>query len=289
MTIAIAGASGNLGRKTADDVLERIAPSELVLVTRTPERLQSYAARGITVRYGDFDRPDSLPAAFAGVERLLLISASDIGRRVPQHLAAVDAARAAGVGHVVYTSMVNPVEANPVAVAVEHRETENGIRASGLRWTFLRDAIYADVESGPLLAALDAGQLVHNKGEARSAYVARDDVAAVAAAVLTSDGHEGQAYDVTGPELLDASDLARIGTAVTGKPVTVIAVDDAAYIAGLVQHAGLPEPVAMTLATFGQAIREGHLGQRSDVVERLTGRPATPFEDVLRASLPVAA
>ena len=289
MTIAIAGASGNLGRKTADLLLERIDPSELVLVTRTPDRLAAYADRGVTVREGDFDSPASLPAAFASVDRLLLISASDIGRRIPQHLAAVHGARAAGVSHIIYTSIANPAESNPVAVAVEHRATEEGIKASGLAWTFLRDGIYAEVEVGAILGALGSGQLVHNRGDGASAFVARDDVAAVAAVVLTTEGHAFQAYDVTGPALLTGDDLAAIATQVTGTPVTAIAVDDATFVSGLVRHAGMPESLAAAVATFGQAIREGHQDQLTDVVERLTGRPATPLADVLKASVAVAA
>jgi NAD(P)H dehydrogenase (quinone) len=289
MTIAIAGASGNLGRKTADILLERIDPAEIVLVTRDPDRLAAYARRGVEVRSGDFDRPEGLPAAFAGVERLLLISASDVGRRIPQHLAAVEGARAAGVGHVVYTSIANPTETNPAAVVVEHRATEAGIEASGLAWTFLRDGIYAEVEVGAVLGALGSGRLVHNHGAGASAFVARDDVAAVAAAVLTTDGHASRAYEVTGPARLTADDLAAVASQVSGRTIEAVAVDDATYTAGLVEHAGLPEPVAASYATFGQAIREGHLAGLTDLVERLTGRPATPFAEVLRGSLAVAA
>jgi NAD(P)H dehydrogenase (quinone) len=289
MSIAIAGASGNLGRTTADFLLETLDPRELVLVTRDPAKLESYAARGVDVRHGDFDDPGTLPAAFAGVERLLLISATDIGRRVAQHTAAIDAARAAGVHHVLYTSITNPIEANPVVVAAEHRATEEALQASGMAWTFLRNSIYAEVQAGAILGSLATGQFVHNAGDGVCAYIAREDCAAVAAAVLRSAGHEFQAYDVTGPELLSSDDMVRIASELTGTPITAVAVDDDAYVAGLVANAGLPAELAASVATFGQAVRDGYHAQLTDVVERLTGRRPIPFADIVAATAPVAA
>jgi NAD(P)H dehydrogenase (quinone) len=286
MTIAIAGSSGNLGRATAGYLLDHIDPASLVLVTRTPASLASFAERGVTVRFGDFDRPDSLPAAFAGVDRLLLISASDIGRRVPQHAAAIDAARAAGVGHIAYTSIINPTADNPVVVAPEHLATEEALRASGLAWTMLRDAEYAEVHLGALQGAIASGACVHNRGLVGSPIVARDDVAAVAAVILTTDGHEGRAYDVTGPDQLTGDDFAAIAAAVGGIAVRAIAVDDAAYAEGLVAQAGLPADAAAAYATFGRSVREGHAGQPTTVVADLIGRPATSLRDVLAWSLP---
>ena len=289
MSIAIAGSSGNLGRRTADFLLERVDPRELVLVTRDPAKLDSYAAHGVEVRHGDFDSPESLPAAFKGIERLLLISATDIGRRVAQHQAAIDAARAAGVRHVAYTSITDPSETNPVVVAADHRATEEALRASGMAWTFLRHSIYAEVQAGAILGSLASGRFVHNAGDGVCAYVAREDCAAVAAAVLSSEGHAFQAYDVTGPELLTADDMARVVREATGTTIRADAVDDEAYAAGLVANAGLPADVAASLATFGQAVRQGHHAQLSDVVERLTGRRPIPFADVLAANTRVAA
>jgi NAD(P)H dehydrogenase (quinone) len=289
MSIAIAGASGNLGRTTADFLLETIDPRELVLVTRDPAKLESYAARGVDVRHGDFDEPETLSAAFAGVERLLLISATDIGRRVAQHIAAIDAAKAAGVRHVLYTSITNPIEANPVVVAAEHRATEEALEASGMAWTFVRNSIYAEVQAGAILGSLAAGKFVHNAGDGVCAYVAREDCAAVAAAVLSSAGHEFQAYDVTGPELLSSDDMVGIASEVTGTPMMAVAVDDDAYVAGLVANAGLPAELAASLATFGQAVRDGYHAQLTDVVERLTGRRPIPFADLVAANAPVAA
>lgn len=280
MSIVITGASGQLGRRVAELVLEQT--SDVILVTRTPEKLSGL---GGEVRRADFDDPASLDAAFAGGSRLLLVSLPTIGARVPQHIAAIDAAARAGVGSIAYTSIVNPGPENPSAVAAEHLETEEAIRASGLAWTFLRNSIYADLQPRSAAAALATGQLVTNAGDGRTALVTREDCARVAAAVLVGDGHEGQAYDVTGPEALSADDLAAIYSEVGGKPVEVVHVDDAAYAAGLVEHAGMPQAVAEIYATFGAATRTGALSAQTDVVERLTGRAPGTVRELLAAAL----
>jgi NAD(P)H dehydrogenase (quinone) len=280
MSIVITGASGQLGRRVAELVLEQT--SDVILVTRTPEALEGL---GGEVRRADFDDPASLDAAFAGGSRLLLVSLPTIGARVPQHVSAVDAAVRAGVRHIAYTSIVNPGPDNPAAVAVEHRQTEDAIRASGLAWTFLRNSIYADLQPRSAAAALASGQLVTNTGDGRTAYITREDCAAVAAAVLVSDGHDGQAYDVTGPSALSADDLAALYAELGGKPVEVIRVDDAAYAAGLVEHAGMPAEMAAVYATFGAATRSGALSAQTDVVERLTGRPPGSVRELLAAAL----
>lgn len=289
MSIAIAGASGNLGRRTADILLERVDPSDLVLVTRDPAKLEDYASRGVQVRFGDFDQPARLPTAFAGVERLLLISATDLGRRVAGHLAAIDAAKLAGVRHVAYTSIVNPASSNPIVAADDHRATEEALRASGLAWTFLRNSIYADFQAGSILGSATSGRYVHNQGEGLAAYVARDDCAAAAAAVLVGDGHEFQAYDITGPELLTPDETVRIASEAIGSPIETIPVDDAAYTNILMEYGGVPADLAAAYATFGTGVRGGHAAVVSNAVERLTGRPATRFADVVAASVPVAA
>ncbi len=281
MTIGISGASGQLGRGVVQELLGRVEPSQLVLVTRDPAALEDYAQRGASVRRGDFDDPASLREAYAGVERLLLISGADVGRRVEQHTAAIEAAKAAGVRHVVYTSIVNPTEANAAAAAPEHRGTEEALRASGLAWTFLRNGIYADLTADALKQSIEAGQHVFCSGDGGTSYVTRADCAAAAAAVLAGEGHENAAYDITGPEALTGFDLARIASDVSGKEVTPVSVDDETFVSILVEHAGLPEPVARFLASFGRAAREGQLGLVSDDFEKLTGRPPAAFRTLL--------
>jgi NAD(P)H dehydrogenase (quinone) len=281
MRIGISNAAGKLGRGVADKLLEQVDPAELVLVTRDPSGLDSYAQRGVSVRRGNFDDPASLREAYGGVDRLLLISGADIGRRVAQHSTAIDAAKDAGVGQIAYTSILNPTEANPAAAAPEHRGTEEALRASGLAWTFLRNGIYGDLTADGLQQSIAAGQHVFNSGDGGYSYVTRDDCAAVAAAVLAGDGHENKAYDITGPEALTGFDVARLASEVSGKDVAPVSVDDDTFVSILVEHAELPEFIAQFLASFGRAAREGYLGLVSDDFQKLTGRAPAAFRTLL--------
>jgi NAD(P)H dehydrogenase (quinone) len=284
MAIVITGASGHLGRLVAEAVLSRVDPSGVVLVTRDPSRLSELAERGADVRAGDFADPASLPGAFAGAERVLLISTDQIGVRVSGHKAAIDAAVAAGARSIAYTSGINPSHSNPIVVAADHRATEEHLRASGAAWTMLRHSIYAEVLLAGAGPALATGRHVTNVGDGRVSYVARADCAAVDAAVLTSDGHDGKVYDVTGPEALGAGDVAALYGELGGRAVEVVAVDDDAYTAGLVEHAGMPEPIAKALTTFGVGTRRWYSAVVSDTVLKVAGRPAARAREVLAAN-----
>ncbi|MDQ3631117.1 MAG: SDR family oxidoreductase [Actinomycetota bacterium] len=285
MSLVITGASGHLGRRTAELLLDQVEPSTVVLVSRRPEGLADLAARGAQTRCGDFDDPASLGEAFAGGERLLLVSTDAIGRRAAQHGNAIDAAKAAGVRAVAYTSLPAPTAENPAVVATDHRETEALLTASGLEWTVLRNGLYSEFRIPEAQAALASGTFHHNQGDGRSAYVSREDCAGVAAAWLAGGAeHAGRTYDVTGPERLGADDLARAYAAAGGSPVTAENLDDDAFVAGL-QAAGLPPQVAALLASFGAAIRGGHLDHRSTTVEDLTGRPPRSVSEVLSGAL----
>jgi NAD(P)H dehydrogenase (quinone) len=276
MTIAITGASGQLGRLVADQLLSTVDPAELVLLTRDPAKLADYAERGADVRAADFSKPDELVDAFAGVERVLLISTDAVGARVEGHLAAIEAAVKAGVRHMAYTSVSEPTADNPAGVVADHTATEEALRESGLAWTMLRNNLYADMQVDSVAQAAATGQLVTNIGDGGAAYVTRADCAAVAAGVLTGEGHEGKAYDVTGPHAYTAADLAELATQKSGNPVEVVQVDDEAYTAGLVS-AGLPDFIAPLLTSFGTATRLGKLATVTDVVEQVGGRTPTPL------------
>jgi NAD(P)H dehydrogenase (quinone) len=205
--IVITGASGHLGRRVAEIALETWPPDRLILVTRNPAALESFAARGATVRPGDFDAPVELGNALAGGTRMLLISATDLTRRSEQHQTAI---RAAADRYVIYTSMLSPEPGNPAVTAESHRLTEQALTASGIGWTVLRNSLYSDYQVPEAARAIATGQLLHNRGAGRIAYVAREDCAAAAAAVLTAPGHERQIYNITGPELYDAVALASL-------------------------------------------------------------------------------
>lgn len=292
--IVITGASGNYGRGVTDRLIAEGRASDLILITRKPEKLADRAAHGCIVRYGDFDKPETLAQAVQGAERMLLISGTRVGARVVQHKAAIDAAAAAGVGHVVYTSFIGIDDpANPAEVRHDHIETERLIRASGCGWTMLRDAHYADamiLMAGP--GVMQSGKWFSNAGEGREAMVWRDDCIESAVAVLTGEGHEGQIYNITGPELQTFREVAAIMAEVTGRVVEYVSLDDEGQYA-MFDAMGIPRrPVddlevagipwnSDDMVSFGRAIREGFLELCTDDVERLTGRKARSVRQMI--------
>jgi NAD(P)H dehydrogenase (quinone) len=225
---------------------------------------------------------------------MLLISGTRVGARIAQHQAVIDAAEAMGVRHVTYTSFIGIDDpANPAEVSHDHAETERLIRASGLAWTMLRDAHYADamiLMAGPGVMA--NGQWVSNAGDGREAMVWRDDCAECAVAVLTGSGHEGQTYNITGPQLQSFAEVTAIMAEVTGVPLAYVPVDDEAQYA-MFDAMGIPRrPVddqtiggipwnSDDMVTFGQAIRAGFLAICSNDVERLTGRKARSVRQMI--------
>jgi len=293
------GASGRYGRLATGKLIALGRARDLILITRTPARLTDCAAAGCEVRYGDFDQPETLRAAVAGADKLLLISGTRVGARVRQHRAAIEAAAAAGVRHVVYTSFVNVDPENPAIVAVDHRETENLIRASGLAFTFLRDAHYADamiLNAGPGFIA--SGVWLTSTRGGREAMVWREDCVDCAVAVLTQDRHENKAYPITGPNRETFAEVAAMLAEVTGHAIRVIDTDDHGMYAHF-DALGIPrEPVddqtvagipwnSDDMVSFERAIREGFLDVCTEDVWRLTGREARSVRELIEASAEV--
>jgi len=284
MKLLITGGSGQLARRTAELLLAKIAPQDLIVTTRTPAGLRSLAERGVIVREADFAAPRTLRAAFAGAERMLLVSATDLAQRTAQHRAAIDAAKAAGVRHVVYTSGLKPEPPNPAIVAPSHHATEQALMQSGLAWTILRNSLYADYQIPEGCQAIAAGTLVHNRGAGKVAYVVRDDCAAVAAAVLVASDQAGKCWDVTGPKAYTAADLAALYGELGGRPVTERSVSDAEFIAGIVGAAAGDDHLrygAELVASFGRSIRDGYMDACTDHVAKLTGQPPRTLRQVL--------
>lgn len=285
--IVITGASGNYGRGVTDALIAQGRATDLILITRKPEKLADRAAQGCDVRYGDFDKPETLAAAVQGADKMLLISGTRVGARVVQHKAAIDAAASAGVGHIVYTSFIGIDDpANPAEVRHDHIETEALMKASGAAWTMLRDAHYADamiLMAG--IGVMQTGKWFSNAGEGREAMVWRDDCIASAVAVLSGEGHEHRTYNITGPQLQTFREVTALMAEITGKPLEYVSLDDDGQYA-MFDAMGIPRrPVddaevngipwnSDDMVTFGQAIREGFLELCTDDVERLTGRKA---------------
>jgi NAD(P)H dehydrogenase (quinone) len=292
--IVITGASGQYGSLLTDKLVAAGRGEDLILITRSPDKLAHRTAQGCDVRHGDYDKPETLTAAVGGAERMLLISGTRVGARVVQHKAAIDAAVAAGVRAIAYTSFIGIDDpANPAEVRHDHFETEQLIKASSLEWTMLRDAHYADamiLMAGP--GVMVSGQWISNAGDGREAMVWREDCVDCAAAVLIGQGHEGRTYNITGPDLQTFAEVTALMAECTGVPLQYVAVDDEAQYA-MFDAMGVPRrPVddasvagipwnSDDMVTFGQAIREGFLEVCTSDVEQLTGRPARSVRQMI--------
>lgn len=223
--IIVSGASGNLGGLTVEELLARGVPaSRLILVSRTPEKLKKYADMGASVRFGDFTKPESLPAAYEGGTRMLLISVGGNQEVTAAELLtrAIDAAKSVGVKHIVYTSYVGITRGDTEGRAADHQATEDALKASGLAWTMLRNSIYMHGQIGTAARWIADGRAVIPPNESPIGYITREDCARAAAAVLATPGHEVKAYDITGPELIGVREAAAIASSVTGKPIEVV-------------------------------------------------------------------
>lgn len=280
MTIAVTGATGQLGRLVIEQLKSRVGAGALLALVRDPAKA---AGLGVTARTADYDRRETLAPALAGVETLLLISSSEVGQRVGQHRNVIDAARAAGVGRIVYTSLLH-ADVSPLSLAVEHLETEAMIKASGLAFTVLRNGWYTENYTGSLAAAVAHGALIGSAGEGRISSAARADFAEAAAVVLTTPGHEGRVYELAGDDAYTLAGLAAEVSRQAGKAVAYNNLPPADY-AGALAGFGLPAALAQAIASWDVDASNGALFDDGRVLSRLIGRPTTPLSKVVAAAL----
>lgn len=274
--LLVTGASGQFGQRVLHHLMEtlRVDPRRIIATTRKPASLAAAAARGVMVRAADFDDAAALPAAFAGAQRLLLVSTDVLdrpGHRLQQHRNAVAAAERAGVQHLVYTSMPNPDKAL-VLLAPDHAGTEAAIAASALPgWTVLRNHWYFENLFMSLPAILArGGQWHHAAGEGRTADIARDDLARAAATVLAGTEGGQSTFTLSGAQALSPAEIAAQITQALGRPITPVPVSASALVQGMLS-AGLPEPVAQVLASFDTNTAAGHVGTVTGDYQRITG------------------
>ncbi|MEU4340220.1 SDR family oxidoreductase [Nocardia sp. NPDC023852] len=282
MTVAVTGASGQLGRLVVE-ALVREGSTPVVAIVRDPRKIADLVEHGVDVRKADYDDVAALDKALDGVDRVLLVSGNEFGARVAQHTNVIRAAERAGVELLAYTSIPNATD-NPLILAQEHKGTEAVLAEATVPHVILRNGWYWENYLGGLAHAVESGVLHGAAGEGRVAGAARADYAEAAARVLTTDGHAGQVYELGGDERLTYAELAQAISQAAGKPVRYENLPEADYAAGLVQ-AGLPAAYANGLADADTGVARGILDVQSGDLQKLLGRPATSAVEVFRGAL----
>ena len=281
--IAVTGATGQLGRFVIDALLKKVPAGEIVAAVRTPAKAADLAALGVIVRQADYGQPETLEAAFAGVDKLLLISGSEVGQREAQHKAVIEAARAAGVGFIAYTSLLH-ADTSPLGLGVEHRATEALLKASGIPFALLRNGWYSENYAASIPPALAHHAFIGAAGEGRIASAARQDYAEAAAEVMTREDQAGKVYELAGDDSYTLAQFAAEIAAQSGEKVDYVNLSQSEFAAAL-KNAGLPEGLAEMLADSDAGAEKGGLFDDSRQLSQLIGRPTTAWQAVIRAAL----
>lgn len=280
MKIAVTGATGQLGQLVVNGLLEKSTSIKIIAVVRDEKKALPLVKRGAEVRVAHYGDPAALKAAFSGVDRLLLISSSEVGQRIEQHKNVINAAKAAGVKHIVYTSAPRATTTTLI-LAPEHKATEENILQSGMEYTILRNNWYTENYKDKVETASKTGTIVSAAGAGRVASATRADFAAGAVAVLLGTGHEGKIYELGGDYAWDYNELAETIGEIIGKPVVYKAVD-AGTLIDILKSAGLDEGMAGFSAALDGNIAEGALSEVTGELSRLIGRPTTSLRKGLK-------
>ncbi|MGL6020294.1 MAG: SDR family oxidoreductase [Gibbsiella quercinecans] len=283
--IAVTGATGQLGRLVIEALLKTIPANQIVAAVRSPEKAQDLAKQGLVVRQADYNQPATLQAAFQGVSKLLLISSSEVGQRAAQHQAVIDAAKAAGVELIAYTSLLH-AETSPLLLGEEHRQTEAALQQSGLPFVLLRNGWYSENYAASIAPALAHGAFIGAAKAGRIASAARADYALAAAKVLQLDGQAGKVYELAGDDSYTLAEFAAEIARQSGKAVNYVDMSQAEFAAAL-KGAGLPAGLADVLADSDVGAAQGALYDDSHTLSRLIGRPTTRYQQVIAAALAV--
>lgn len=281
--IAITGATGQLGRLVIDQLLQTIPANQLIALVRNPSKASDLQARGLQVRAADYTQPATLETALQGVEKLLLISSSEVGQRLEQHRNVVAAAKKSGVALLAYTSILN-AQHSQMDLAHEHRETEQLIKASGIPFVFLRNGWYTENYTASIPTALQFNVLLGSAGDGKISLAARADYAAAAAEVLTRDDQAGKIYELAGDTAYRLADFAAELSHQTGKNIPYSNLPEAEY-RGILQNAGLPDWLASLLASSDASAAQGALFDGSHQLSQLIGRATTPLAESIKIAL----
>ncbi|MFD9245198.1 NAD(P)H-binding protein [Streptomyces sp. NPDC059556] len=287
MSIVVTGATGQLGRLVIDSLLsDPTVPAEsVVAVVRDKAKAADLAERGVELRIADYSKPETLAGAFGAGDRVLLVSGSEVGQRVAQHAAVIDAAKAAGVAQLAYTGVLGGDDAD-FDLAAEHKATERLILDSGLPYTFLRNGWYTENYTANLAPVLAHGAVVANAGEGRVASATRADYAAAAAAVLAgpAEEHLNTVYELSGDTAWSFAEYAAEVAAQSGREITYSNVPAEAHLA-ILTGAGVPAPFAEILVDVDRAVEHGALARQTGDLARLIGRPTTPIAVTIKEAL----
>ena len=283
MKIAITGATGQLGQWVIQSLLKNTAAANIVALVRNESKAANLKAQGIELRLFDYDTPATLASALSGIDKLLLISANEVGRRTAQHKAVIAAAQQAGVPYIAYTSLLN-ADHSPLGLAQEHRETESLIKASGLQYTFLRNNWYSENYLAGVTHTVEIGTLYGTAGEGKISSAARVDYAEAAANVLTTSGHENKTYELAGSISFTLADLAADIADVSGKEITYQNLSAEDYTQALTQ-AGLPVGLADIIVAADIQTEKGAMFSDSKDLEQLIGHPTTAIKEQVAAIL----
>ncbi|EJK9927167.1 SDR family oxidoreductase [Cronobacter sakazakii] len=281
--IAITGATGQLGQRVIDTLLNTVAAQEIVAIVRNPAKAAALSARGVQVRAADYNDAAALTAALAGVEKVLLISSSEVGQRATQHRNVIDAAKTAGVKLIAYTSLLH-ADRSPLGLAEEHVATEKMLADAGIPYVLLRNGWYTENYLASVPPALEHGVFIGSAGDGKIASASRQDYAEAAAKVLTLDNQAGRVYELAGDHAWTLRDLTALLSKETGKTVAYQNLSEADFAAALT-GAGLPEGFAKLLADSDIGASKGGLFDDSRQLSALIGRPTTSLEASLRESL----
>ncbi|EOD3491813.1 SDR family oxidoreductase [Cronobacter malonaticus] len=281
--IAITGATGQLGQRVIDTLLNTVAAQEIVAIVRNPAKAAALSARGVQVRAADYNDAAALTAALAGVEKLLLISSSEVGQRATQHRNVIDAAKTAGVKLIAYTSLLH-ADRSPLGLADEHVATEKMLADAGVPYVLLRNGWYTENYLASVPPALEHGVFIGSAGDGKIASASRQDYAEAAAKVLTLDNQAGRVYELAGDHAWTLRDLTALLSKETGKTVAYQNLSETDFAAALT-GAGLPEGFAKLLADSDVGASKGGLFDDSRQLSALIGRPTTSLEASLRESL----
>ena len=281
--IAITGATGQLGQHVIEELLKTVPASQIVAIVRNPAKAEALSNQGIVVRQGDYTDQAAFTTALSGVDKLLLISSSEVGQRATQHQNVINAAKAAGVKFIAYTSLLH-ADTSPLGLHVEHVETEKALAASGVPYALLRNGWYTENYLASAPPALEQGVFIGAAGEGKIASATRADYAAAAAKVVSEDGHAGNVYELAGDSAWTLSELAAELSKQSGKPVAYQNLSEADFAAAL-KGVGLPAGLADMLADSDTGASKGGLFDDSRTLSKLIGRPTTTLAESVKSIL----